>query len=224
MIRFRVFCGFDSRQAEAAEVFVYSVRENSSIDVDVRFLTFGAGWLTACNDEFSGLPPLCFERVGTTQFSYTRFLVPYLCGYEGVALFADGADMLCLGDVAELASFPLTTPIVVVKHPPRVPHETRPRSWTSLMLMDCARLHHWTPDFVETAQDGQLMRLSDFGDDAIGSLPPEWNVLVQPGKEPPSDARIAHWSALSSPDIGPWIDASGSALWQDWRERWRASR
>lgn len=222
MIRFRVFCGFDSRQAEAAEVFAYSVAMHTSIPIEIYYTSADAAPMSLEDGALCN-PARCARR-GTTAFSYSRFMIPHGCGYEGVALYADGCDMLCLGDVAELAAFPLTTPIAVVKHPPRVPRETRPRSWTSLMLMDCARLHHWTPDFVETAQDGQLMRLSDFGDDAIGSLPPEWNVLVQPGKEPPSDARIAHWSALSSPDIGPWIDASGSALWQDWRERWRASR
>ena len=37
----------------------------------------------------------------STEFTYTRFLVPYLCGYQGKAIFID-CDMLCLGDIAEL--------------------------------------------------------------------------------------------------------------------------
>jgi lipopolysaccharide biosynthesis glycosyltransferase len=47
------------------------------------------------------LSQLPIKRVGLTEFTYSRYLVPYLCGYEGLAIFMD-ADMLCLGDVHEL--------------------------------------------------------------------------------------------------------------------------
>jgi len=40
----------------------------------------------------------------STEFSFSRFLVPYLCGYEGKAIFMDG-DMLCRSDIAELWKF-----------------------------------------------------------------------------------------------------------------------
>lgn len=30
---FRVFCGWDNRQAEAAEVFAFSVRENATVGI-----------------------------------------------------------------------------------------------------------------------------------------------------------------------------------------------
>lgn len=212
---FRIYSGWDHRQAEAAEVFRFSVEQNASIPVEVRFLK---------------LDELPIKRSGVTSFTYGRFLAPYLCGFEGRAVFGDGCDQLCLGDVAELAEFDLQDRAIgVVKHR-SLPSQPgmRARSWASLMLMDCAKLSHWTPRFVETAGDGQLMRLSDFADDAIASLTPEWNVLMALGdaqESPHLDApKVLHWSYLSYPDGGSWIDRSGSALWAELRERWRAAR
>ena len=213
---FKVFCGWDRRQAEAAEVFKFSVEQNASIDVDVQFLQ---------------LDKLPIDRVGVTSFTYSRFLVPWLCGYEGRALYGDGCDQLCLGDVAELASWDMQgKPLWVVKHPPlrKVPLR-RPRSWTSLMLMDCANNAGWFPDTVARWPDDALMRLKTYTDDEIGELPQAWNMLVDPDGPPVSEdhllgVKIAHWSHLSDPNGGSWIDRSGSALWAEWRQRWRVSR
>lgn len=203
----RIFSGFDRRQAEAVEVFAHSVREQASIPVEITPLR---------------LEELPLKRKGVTDFTYSRFLVPHLCGYQGRAVFGDGADQLCLGDVSELAEWDMEgKPIWVVKH--RVAGQARPRSWTSLMLMDCARLKFWTPRSAQEAPDDQLMRIADLSDDKIGALPEAWNQLLQPGEEPPEGTKIAHFSCLSDPDIGPWIDASRSKTWAEARERWRQS-
>ena len=37
----------------------------------------------------------------STEFSFTRFLVPYLVDYQGWAIFMDN-DMVCLDDIAKL--------------------------------------------------------------------------------------------------------------------------
>lgn len=228
---FRVFCGWDKRQADAAEVFKFSVEQNASIEVDVRFLK---------------IDKLPIERRGVTDFTYSRFLVPFLCGYEGRALFADGCDQLCLGDVRELAELDMQDkPVWVVKHPPirKVPLQPRARSWTSLMLMDCAKLPWWTPKYVEAAQDAALMQLYHLTVEAIGELPGEWNYLMPVDGDPQWKGsvwgssvtlgldehivpvvRIAHWSYLSDPNGNSWIDRSGSGLWAEWRERWLEGR
>lgn len=206
---FRVFAGWDRRQAEAAEVFAYSVRENSSIEAPVSFLK---------------VHELPLKRTGRTDFTFSRFLVPYLCGFEGRALFCDGCDQLCLGDLRELAEFNLRgRPIGVVKHSALPGKERlRPRSWTSLMMVNCSQLSEWTPEYVNAAPDSQLMRLEWFANAEIADLPPEWNALVPPGSDPPPGAKVAHWTALSDPNGEPWIDRSGSAVWADWRARMRS--
>ena len=232
---FRVFSGYDRRQVEAAEVFRFSVEQNASVEVDVRFLQ---------------LDKLPIDRRGVTDFTYSRFLVPWLCGFEGRALYGDGCDQLCLGDVAELAAWDMQgKPLWVVKHdrPQKILRHGRARSWTSLMLMDCGKLTGWGIDYVTRMSDDQLMRLRILGDADIGGLPAEWNWLVDQGYQERwnalgaavagvdvagheaaaarlEDAKLAHWSYLSDPNGGPWIDRSGSALWREWRERWLAAR
>ena len=67
MSAFRMFSGWDKRQAEAAEVFAFSVRQNASIDVDVRAIGVDGAELV--------VEP-AFTRRGVTAFTYTRFLVP----------------------------------------------------------------------------------------------------------------------------------------------------
>jgi hypothetical protein len=234
MTGFRIFCGWDKRQAEAAEVFAFSVREHASIEVEINtigvghhvrppldVIDAGAGWTIPVMAEF--------KRGGVTAFSYVRFCVPTLCGWSGKALWLDGCDQLCLGDMAELAATSMDGYAVrVVKNPgpPGREREDRPRVWTSLMLFDCSapEFRRWNTDYVEMAPDGHLMRLRDLADDRIGELPGAWNQLVDPGNEPPDGTKIAHWSALSDPDGGSWITRSGSTAWQSARQRWMATR
>ena len=92
----RIFIGFDSREAECSDILAYSLRAHSSIPLDIRYLD---------------LRQLDFNRtrdpLQSTEFTYTRFLVPHLCGYQGKAIFMD-CDMLCLGDIAELDDLDMT--------------------------------------------------------------------------------------------------------------------
>jgi hypothetical protein len=205
----RIFAGFDRRQSEAVEVFAYSVREHASIPVDIVFLR---------------LEELPLDRKGTTDFTFSRFLCPYICAYQGRAVFADAADMLCLGDIAELADWDMQgKPVCVVKH-------TAPKrplawwSWSSFMLMDCTRLQFLTPAWVQEAPTEHLMRLGGLPANQIGELPETWNKLLEPGEEPPEGTKIAHYTSISDPDIGPWIDASRSKTWAGVRERWRRAQ
>lgn len=205
----RIFSGYDRRQAEAVEVFAYSVREHASIPVEITLLR---------------LDQLPLERKGITDFTFSRFLVPYLCGYQGRAVFADGADQICLGDIAELADWDMQDkPLWLVKH------DTPGRlfawwSWSSFMLMDCTQLQFWTPASVQQTLTEHLMRLADLRADQIGELPETWNKLLDRGEEPPEGTKIAHYTHISNPDIGSWIDVSRSKTWADARERWRQSK
>ena len=89
-----------------------------------------------------------------------RFLVPHLCGYQGKAIFMD-CDMLCLGDIKELDDLDMAPyALRVVKHDYRPTATTKmdgraqtvypSKNWSSLMLMNCARLQLWTKEVVES--------------------------------------------------------------------------
>ena len=102
MSAFPIFCGWDRRQREAAEVFKRSVIDRASIPVEIEFASADLG---TC------------KRRGVTAFTYARFAVPHLCGHEGRALFVDGCDQLCLSDLTELADLDMGgAAVMVVKH------------------------------------------------------------------------------------------------------------
>ncbi|MEY4079277.1 MAG: hypothetical protein RIS80_1046, partial [Actinomycetota bacterium] len=136
---------------------------------------------------------------GTNSFTYSRFLVPYLQGFQGFAIFADGADMLCRADIAELWDMrdPLKA-VQVVKHDyttcePRkyvgtqmeAPNSSYPRkNWSSLMLFNCSYPMHnrLTPQYIAQTSGTLLHRLSWLDDSKIGELPKEWNWLDEYGR------------------------------------------
>lgn len=91
---YRVFIGWDSRFPEPARVLAHSLRKHASKPLDIRFLDLAH--LEACYGFRRAHDPLA-----STQFTYSRFLVPWLCGYQGLALFLDN-DMVCRGDVVSL--------------------------------------------------------------------------------------------------------------------------
>src|SRR5688572_7357484 len=83
-----VFIGYDARQPVAFHVAAHSVWRRSSKPVQI--LPLRLEWMP-------------IKRRGLTEFTYSRFLVPFLSNYEGWSLFMDSDEMV-LGDVQELAA------------------------------------------------------------------------------------------------------------------------
>jgi lipopolysaccharide biosynthesis glycosyltransferase len=192
---FRVFIGWDSRFPEPADVLAYSLRTHASIELDIRYLK---------------LPELRLNRsydpLASTEYTYSRFLVPYLCNHQGKALYLD-SDMLCLADIAEIAKLDLNGlalrvhkhnhhPSAAVKMNGAVQTAYPRKNWSSMMLLNCERLTLWTKDVVETASGAYLHRFQDIPDNQIGELPKTWNTLDT------MDAAtcLTHWTSG-----GPWL-------------------
>lgn len=130
-----LFCGYDARESDGYAVFCHSVISRAS--KPVSFIPLSS----------MGLPQ------GTNTFTLSRFLVPWLMGYEGHAIFADASDMLMLEDVAELDSlFDKRKAVQVVKHADYETLHQRKyvgtemecenrnysrKNWASLMLINC---------------------------------------------------------------------------------------
>lgn len=144
-----------------------------------------------------------WEEDQSTAFSYTRYLVPFLTGYRGWAIFMD-CDMLVRTDIAELWELADDRyAIQCVKHE-HVPEEhykflyrrqvRYPRkNWSSVMLMNCGRLRMLTPKYVSEASKEEIKQLRFLDDEEIGALPPPWNHLVG-YQEPREDANIVHYT------------------------------
>lgn len=148
----------------------------------------------------------------STEFSLTRFLVPYLSNYTGYSLFMD-CDMLCLTDLNDILLYPVAYPdkhVFVCQHDYTPTEGTKflgnvqtvyPRkNWSSVMLFNNALCTALTPEYVNRATGLELHRFQWTTDDKIGSLPIEYNWLV--GEyEPNPNAKVLHYTLG-----GPWFD------------------
>lgn len=192
----RIFIGWDSRFPEPADVLRYSLLKYASIPLDIRYLKLSELGLQREVD------PLA-----STEFTYSRFLVPHLCGFRGKAIFMDN-DMLCLGDIKELDDLDMTNyALRVVKHdyaPQNTvkmygcPQTSYPRkNWSSLMVMNCDKLSLWSKQVVETQTGAYLHRFQDIPDEQIGDIPPTWNTLDWMDE----NTRLIHYT-----NGGPWFE------------------
>ena len=101
----KIVVGFDQREAIAFHTFTQSVIEKSSLPIAFIPLAINTlkGYTETHNDR-------------SNDFIYSRFLTPYLCNFEGWAIFADG-DMICQTDIKELWDLKdQSKAVLVVKH------------------------------------------------------------------------------------------------------------
>jgi hypothetical protein len=209
----RVFIGFDPREDVAFSVLAHSIHSRSSQPVSitpVMLSQLGEVYRRARN-------PL-----QSTEFSFSRFLTPYLCGYEGWAIFMD-CDMLVLDDIAKLwALRDERYAVQVVKHV-HVPREEvkflgavqtkyEKKNWSSVMLMNCARCKALTPEYVNSATGLELHQFKWLGsDELIGGIPDRWNHLV--GYDAPRpDASLVHYT-IGGPYFDEYADCEYAAQW-----------
>ena len=92
MIPLRIFIGYDPREAVAYHVLAHSIIRRASRPVSITPLAL---------DHLRGIYTRERDPRQSTDFTYTRFLVPHLSGYEGVSIYMD-CDMLCRTDLWEL--------------------------------------------------------------------------------------------------------------------------
>ena len=162
----RIFIGTDNRQPVAANVLQSSLYATSTQPLAITQL------------RINQLP---LKRMESTEFTYTRWLVPWLCEFKGWALFMD-ADMVCLSDISKL--FDLADPkhdVMVVKGPERF-------EWPSLMLFNCEKCVKLTPEYLEDGEPATF----DWAH-SVGGLPHEWNFLVGYDK-PREQALVLHYT------------------------------
>jgi hypothetical protein len=175
-----IYIGFDRNEIVSYHVLCQSILEKSSRPV--RFTPLNLRNLSSC-----------FSRdrnaLQSTEFSFSRFLVPYLSGYAGWSLFLD-CDMLAMTDFSEL--FDLADPtkaVMVCKHDYQPKEDSKflgqvqtkyeKKNWSSVMLFNNEKCKALTPDYVNSASGLELHQFKWLGDDAlIGEIPLEWNWLV----------------------------------------------
>ena len=187
--------GYDPRQPVAYQVAAHSVWTHACAPVSITRLH---------------LPQLPITRRGLTDFTYSRFLVPFLAGYDGVSIFMD-SDVLVRGDVAELLAYPLAYPDIPVFVGPHTRTFERP----SVMVFHNALCTQLTPDYVEDASHP----LFDFAwASQVGTLAPDWNHLV--GYDAPNpDAKLVHFTQ----GIPCWPETKVSEFAEEWQTMAKAA-
>lgn len=212
MEKIDLIVGYDEREVVAYHVFCQSVIEHTSMPV--RFTPLK---LSSLKRHFQR------DSDGSNAFTYSRFLAPYICGFTGWSIFADG-DMVCNTDIAELWQLrDSQVAVQVVKHDyetkARVKYlgnvnESYPRkNWSSLVLWNCAHPSNrvLTPEFIIDKDGAYLHRFKWLADEEIGSLPSTWNWLALEYPEI-DNAKIVHYT-LGTPCFRDYRDSEMSSNW-----------
>ena len=153
----RIFIGHDSKYPQATDVCIKSIRDNGFTG-DIQILD--KQQLTN-----SGVYSRSDVKGESTEFSFTRFYVPMLMHYNGIAMFCDN-DFLWQCNPEELLQYIKGEKIAVVKHEDYIPisnkmdgieNKSYPRkNWSSLIIYNCSKLKHLTKEYLDNASPADL--------------------------------------------------------------------
>ena len=208
-----IFIGYDSKEKVAYNVLSHSIIQNSTKPVSITPIA-----LNNLKDDFVR------ERnnISSTEFSFSRFMIPHLMNYQGWALFMD-CDMLMFEDVSKLWRMRDDSKAIQVCKHNYTPKEDKKflgqvqtkyekKNWSSFMLMNCKKCTTLTPDYVNKASGLELHQYKWLeSEDLIGEIPLEWNWLV--GEyEHNEDVKNVHYT-----EGGPWFKEYKDCDYsQDW--------
>lgn len=209
----RVFIGFDRRETVAFHVLSHSILARSSQPVSIAPVALAHLKASFARE---------WHPLQSTEFSFSRFMTPYLSDYTGWSIFMD-CDMLVLDDIANLwALRDERYAVMVIKHH-HIPKETtkflsQPQSkyekknWSSVMLFNNARCSALTPAYVSKASGLELHQFKWLdSDDLIGELPHRWNHLVD-YDEPSTEVSLLHYT-LGGPYFAEYTNCGYAAEW-----------
>lgn len=196
----RVFIGFDARQPIAYHVCRASVERYAKGRVQVEPVRLD--WLP-------------ITRRGLTDFTFARYLVPWLCDFNGPALFLD-ADIVVRADVRELLD--VADPRAAVS----VVQGQRAFEWPSVMFFRCdaAACKTLTPEWVNSPETAP--HTLGWARDRLGALPPEWNFIVgyDACPSPEWQPKIVHYTA----GIPCWRETEACEFAEWWHEEFAHMR
>jgi len=204
----KVFVGYDTREDIAYQVCKHSITSKQP-NADVIPLKQNElrndGWYSRSVD-----------KLASTEFTFTRFLVPELCNFNGWAVFMD-CDMILTTDIKELFDHADDKYAVMCVQHDYTPKEgikmdgktqtSYPRkNWSSVVLFNCGHPSNkkLTKELVNDPEitGAYLHRFSWLEDSEIGELDNEWNWLVGWYKEPEDgNPKLIHYT-----EGGPWFD------------------
>ncbi|KAF4380338.1 hypothetical protein F8388_024631 [Cannabis sativa] len=208
---FKIFVGYDPREDIAYQVCRHSLLKHSSIPLQI---------IPIVQSQLRDKSLYWRQRnqLESTEFSFTRFLTPYLADYQGWAMFVD-CDFLYLSDIKQLVDllddkFALMcvqhdyTPKETTKMDGAVQTVYPRKNWSSMVLYNCSHPKNkiLTPELVNTETGAFLHRFQWLEDDEIGSVPFVWNFLEGHNKVVEGDSNT-YPKAVHYTRGGPWFEA-----------------
>ena len=175
-----IFIGYDRNEQIAYHVLSQSILRNATRPIRITPL-----YLPNIKYEFSRER----SKIESTEFSFSRFIVPKLMDYSGWALFMD-CDMLMKADINELWRLRDDRYAVQVCKHDYTPKSTvkflnqkqtvyPKKNWSSFMLMNCKKCTALTPNYVNRASGLELHQFKWLeSDKLIGEIPLKWNWLA----------------------------------------------
>ncbi|MEO1445541.1 MAG: glycosyltransferase [Cyanobacteria bacterium J06635_11] len=200
----RIFVGADRSQLLAIKVLEHSIKRHTQLPVEVHPMV----------DLPVRVPenPLNWQRTG---FSFSRFCIPELAGYQGRAIYMD-ADMLVFTDIADLWTIPFEGAKVIIQEdlPEDLPQgDEKPGApkqrikQCAVMLLDCDRIAWKVEHIIDGLDRGDysyeklMYELCILEDSEIRyAVPFEWNSMehYQRGK-----TSLIHYTDMSTQ---PWVN------------------
>ena len=213
-----VYIGYEEREHDAYEVCRYSILRNS------RYFWGESPQIHKLRSQDIKSYHRDHGEPQSTDFTFTRFWVPYLSMFKGYSIFVD-CDFLFLDDVQKLTEY--INPdlaVSVVQHPSYTPHteikmdgvaqhRSFRKNWASLMVFNNEHPSNkvLTPDYLNNHKPGiDFHHFKWLKDEEIGSIPLEWNCLD-------GYYDLKYPKAIHYTDGGPWFDdykeTQFSSLW-----------
>ena len=215
-----VYIGYDPKEDMAYQVLKFSLERITTkpirvvpirLDVVQRMGLYRRAFSVMDGQRYDMID----GRPFSTDFSFTRFLVPFLNMFEGKALYMD-CDMYMRTDVADLFDlcnldyYPLWCvhheyePEASSKMDNKVQEPYRRKNWSSLIMFNCAHDAHknLSIDDINT-QSGRWLHGFEWLPDKeadIGRIPEEWNWL-DGHSDPNLEAKNVHFTTG-----GPWFE------------------
>jgi len=214
----RIFIGYDSNEVVAYHTLCHSILRHSS--QPVSFTPIARNTIENLYKKPKG-------EKESTEFSLTRFLVPYLSDFHGWSIFMD-CDMLVTEDIANLWNLRNADNAVMCVQHDYSPTTTRKflnqeqtvypkKNWSSVMMFNNNLCRALTPTYVEEASGLELHQFKwlEDADGLVGALPPKWNFLV--GEEQMYDEGVPsliHYT-LGGPYFNDHRDVDYADLWYE---------
>lgn len=236
-----IYIGYDPREHRAVQVLMDSIERQASRPINV--VTINALALRRVglyrraphvDSTCWGNPPGrdmidAFDgRPFSTDFSFSRFLVPFLNQLEGFALFMD-CDMYFRSDPCELFdnfADPDGPALWCVQHRYDgggeqtkmygcVQQAYSRKNWSSFVLYNCGHPahHNLTADDVNTKPGRWLHNFQWLPDEQLGALPEAWNWL-DGHSDPEIEPANVHFTSG-----GPWFSKEAGLGYDTWQPK-----